>query len=333
MKKAIPVIIAALIGLIAAPAGVAEPAPAHSPDEYIIGPKDKLEIEIWGEPGMPVQVTVSADGIIHFQLIDEVKVGGLTVAQAPKKLKERLSEFYKDPIVLVKIFEYLSKEVQILGAVSHPGSFMLTTNYTTLLGLIAMASGATGDRGNYAYIYRKAIPVLAAQKEPEKKPEKIDGPDSRPEEGNTAEEPPQPEKQPTIEDRIKELEGVEREEVDLRGLLDEGDPSKDMIIYPGDVVIVSSKELDIETNFVWLEGQVRKPGRMPWAPGMTIMRAITEAGGVTDMASPNRTTIKRTHPAGTVETIKVRLKDIKKNKKPDIALEPGDMVSVPESYF
>lgn len=83
-------------------------------------------------------------------------------------------------------------------------------------------------------------------------------------------------------------------------------------------------------------GEVMKPGRydMPTEKKMTLMEAIALAGGFTKDAAANSTIILRTEN-GKEKVIKVKAKDItnKGQREDDVVLEPGDIVTVPESFF
>jgi polysaccharide export outer membrane protein len=68
---------------------------------------------------------------------------------------------------------------------------------------------------------------------------------------------------------------------------------------------------------------VKKPGRYPYEEGMTVLMAVTTAGGFTDKASARRTHILRDR-GNAKEKIDVNLND---------AIRPGDTIVVPESWF
>lgn len=83
-------------------------------------------------------------------------------------------------------------------------------------------------------------------------------------------------------------------------------------------------------------GEVNTPGKydMPEEEQMTLLEAIAMAGGFTEDAEKNKTTVMRVKD-GKKTTIKVRVKDItdKGQKDKDIELEPNDVIIVPESFF
>lgn len=85
---------------------------------------------------------------------------------------------------------------------------------------------------------------------------------------------------------------------------------------------------------VRVTGAVRTPRSMPYRPGMTVLDAVLEAGGVNDFASPNRTKLYRTDKAKT-EVIAIDLGDIltKGKLETNFELKPGDVVTIPERLF
>lgn len=85
---------------------------------------------------------------------------------------------------------------------------------------------------------------------------------------------------------------------------------------------------------VRVTGAVRTPRSMPYRPGMTVLDAVLEAGGINDFASPNRTKLYRKGKAKT-EIFDVDLADIltKGKLESNFELKPGDVVTVPERLF
>ena len=323
--------------------------PGAEAEDYIVGPRDKIYVAVWGEKDMEQIVDVSSQGTIPFFFVGEVKVAGLSVNQVREKLTALLHEgYFKNPIVIVKIEEYHSKEVQIQGAVTKPGTYILETNFITLLKLISMAGGASENRGNYAYVTRGEAGISAELK-PAAAPEPRPGETAAPtlagatiepapafgwpvSAGDTAKPPTPPAAAPAPTPAPPKA--AAQEVVDLRMLLEKGDPSQDIRIYPGDFVLVGSIKIENPaSNYVFVEGAVRNPQQLEYLQGMTVLQAVIQAGGVTDVGSPNRTVITRLGPDGNPQTIRVPLKDIQRGKKPDVPLQPGDRINVPESIF
>jgi len=123
--------------------------------EYRVGPKDLLEISVFGAEELSRTVRVSEDGKVTLPLLGEVLVDGLTKSEVEKKLGQLLGEKYvQNPQVTVFIREYQSKRVSVLGAVEKPGPYQLLGRQT-LMQIISEAGGLTRDAGNEIVIIRQ----------------------------------------------------------------------------------------------------------------------------------------------------------------------------------
>lgn len=130
-------------------------SPAQYTTEYKIGPKDLLEISVFGVDDLSKTVRVSEDGKITFPPLGEVEVEGLTKSEIEKKLSTLLEQQYlQSPQVTVFIKEYLSKKVSVLGAVMKPGPYELLGDMT-LLDIISQAGGLTGLHGDHILVIRQ----------------------------------------------------------------------------------------------------------------------------------------------------------------------------------
>lgn len=123
--------------------------------EYRVGPKDLLEISVFGADELSRTVRVSEDGKVSLPLLGEVLVDGLTKSELEKKLAGLLGEKYvQNPQVTVFIREYQSKRVSILGAVEKPGPYQLLGRQT-LMQIVSEAGGLTRDAGSDIIIIRQ----------------------------------------------------------------------------------------------------------------------------------------------------------------------------------
>jgi polysaccharide biosynthesis/export protein len=122
-------------------------------NEYRIGPRDLIEIAVFGLPELTQTVRVAEDGSITLALIGRVEIGGLTAQEVEKKLASILDiQYTKDAHVTVFIREY--QKVSIIGAVGRPGAYELI-GPTTLLQIIAQAGGLTAQAMNEIFVYRQ----------------------------------------------------------------------------------------------------------------------------------------------------------------------------------
>jgi polysaccharide export outer membrane protein len=79
---------------------------------------------------------VSPDGFIHMQFIGDVKIGGLTTEQARDTILDKISQFYKNSVVVVRFSNF---RVTILGEVHNPGTFLIPNERPSLLEAIGLA--------------------------------------------------------------------------------------------------------------------------------------------------------------------------------------------------
>lgn len=95
-------------------------------------------------------------------------------------------------------------------------------------------------------------------------------------------------------------------------------------------VSVFIKEYNSKKVFVF--GEVQKPGTFTYEDGMSIIEAVTRAGGFTKLAAKNSVIISRVLE-GQERRIKVPVEDIGVGRAQNFVLKPGDIVFVPESFF
>jgi protein involved in polysaccharide export with SLBB domain len=95
-------------------------------------------------------------------------------------------------------------------------------------------------------------------------------------------------------------------------------------------VSIYVKEFNSKKIFVL--GEVQRPGTFPFDDNMTIVQAITLAGGFSPHAEKNNTSVARL-VKGQEQRFKVPVVDIGTGRAPNFVLHPGDIVFVPESLF
>jgi polysaccharide biosynthesis/export protein len=81
-------------------------------------------------------------------------------------------------------------------------------------------------------------------------------------------------------------------------------------------------------------GEASKPHSIAYRQDMTIMDAMIAVGGLTPYAAGNRTSLVR-NVGGKQESLTVKLDDLLKDGdvKANVALRPGDIIIIPQSYF
>lgn len=96
-------------------------------------------------------------------------------------------------------------------------------------------------------------------------------------------------------------------------------------------VTVVARETNSKKVFVF--GHVQKPGTFVYEDGMTVIQAITLAGGLAQFAKGNQTSVIRPAAEGVEQKYLVPVEDIGTGRAPNFYLQPGDIVFVPESIF
>jgi protein involved in polysaccharide export with SLBB domain len=120
-------------------------APVHDvpvgPD-YVVGPGDDLTISIWGPVENTVIRTVDRNGRILLPRVGDLRVWGLTFAQADRLIREQLGRYFRGFQTSVTMGRLRTVRVQVIGEVCQPGSYVLTSLATLTQALYA-AGGPT----------------------------------------------------------------------------------------------------------------------------------------------------------------------------------------------
>lgn len=90
--------------------------------------------------------------------------------------------------------------------------------------------------------------------------------------------------------------------------------------------------LDVSVNvterYIYIGGEVQRPGRIPWSPDLTLAKAVQSAGGFSLYAKETKVTLTRDRRAYEFD---VRL--AQRQPEEDPILFPGDSIQVPRSAF
>lgn len=89
---------------------------------------------------------------------------------------------------------------------------------------------------------------------------------------------------------------------------------------------------EYKSKSVSVFGQVKQPGTLPYAGGMTVVEAISQAGGFTEMARKNAVTVTRVDK-GKKTNYTVPVESIGEGKADNFVVRPGDVVFVPRRVF
>jgi polysaccharide export outer membrane protein len=86
--------------------------------------------------------------------------------------------------------------------------------------------------------------------------------------------------------------------------------------------------VSVTERYVYVGGEVEKPGRIIWTPDLTAAKAVQAAGGFTLYAKEDKVSVVRNQILYDVD-----IKLAQKSPSQDPRLEPGDSIQVPRSAF
>jgi polysaccharide export outer membrane protein len=144
-------LIATVLGLIALlSAGIAgaqaQPAPpAQQRSEYVLGAGDVVRITVFQNPDLTLETRLSETGQVSYPLLGPINLGGMSVAQAEKRVADglRSGNFVKQPQVSVLVVQVRGNQVSVLGNVNRPGRYPLELADTRLTDILAAAGGVS----------------------------------------------------------------------------------------------------------------------------------------------------------------------------------------------
>ncbi len=115
--------------------GASQSASATADPNYVIGPQDMIDVNVWKEPDLSRSVPVRPDGKISLPLLNDVQASGLTPGQLGVKITSGLAKYMTNPQVTVIVSQINSQRIYILGEVVRAGSFTLLPDMTVLQAL------------------------------------------------------------------------------------------------------------------------------------------------------------------------------------------------------
>lgn len=127
----------------------ADPVAATPFNLAVVSESDNL-ISANGAPRMQTYL-IDYNGNIEFPVLGTLHLAGMTRIEATAMLKEKISEYAKDPIVNIRLVNFT---VTILGEVSDPGTFTIQDERITLPEALGLANDLTifGKRKNILLI-------------------------------------------------------------------------------------------------------------------------------------------------------------------------------------
>jgi polysaccharide export outer membrane protein len=113
-------------------------------ESLLIGPGDLIQVDVLDTPEMEQQVRVTDDGSAPLAFVGNVQVAGKTPAAAADAIRLLLisKNVMNHPQVSVRVQEYSTQDVSVLGQVHTPGAYPLTTPQPVLR-VLSLAGGVT----------------------------------------------------------------------------------------------------------------------------------------------------------------------------------------------
>ena len=116
--------------------------------------------------------------------------------------------------------------------------------------------------------------------------------------------------------------------IDFTKLTQKGDLTQNIKLEPGDSIVLPVADI------VYVQGEVRTPGGVKYTQDLTLVRAITQAGGLTQMAAGGRVDILR-GKGEKKERIRVDVDKMMRagDGSHDVLVKPDDIILVPQRLF
>lgn len=156
--------------------GLGAQAQQKSAGGYVLGSGDQIRITVFQNPDLTLETRIGDAGTISYPLLGTVKLGGLSIVEAEKKMAAGLKDgnFLKQPQVSIMMMAIRANQVSVLGQVSRPGQYGLEFGSLKLSEMIAMAGGVpagagsdiiviTGTRDNQPFRKEVDFPKVFAQ--------------------------------------------------------------------------------------------------------------------------------------------------------------------------
>jgi protein involved in polysaccharide export with SLBB domain len=121
---------------------------ASPPESYVLGPGDKLNVNIFGASQADLQFEINEEGFIQPQSMPKIFLKGMTLRQARDLLRQRFGAFYvfRSEQFSLNLTSTRNLTVSIFGEVTRNGSFTLPANNTAFNALVA--AGGVSEIGS-----------------------------------------------------------------------------------------------------------------------------------------------------------------------------------------
>lgn len=141
-------------GSMAPPVSTAQAETAN----YIIGPGDVLQINVWHNPELSITVPVRPDGRISTPLNNDVVAAGRTPEELGHAMEATLKKFVADPTVTVIVSNFVgpyNQQIRIIGEAAQPRAIPYQAHMTVLDAMISAGGLTQYAAGNRTKIVRR----------------------------------------------------------------------------------------------------------------------------------------------------------------------------------
>jgi polysaccharide export outer membrane protein len=95
---------------------------------------------------------------------------------------------------------------------------------------------------------------------------------------------------------------------------------------------VSCTVVEYISKRIYVLGEVQAPGSFPYKANLTVVEAMSLAGGMTESARANASTLTRTVDGEKIK-VTVPLGDIIRGRRENLQLKPGDILYIPQKLY
>ncbi|GGF27585.1 SLBB domain-containing protein [Echinicola rosea] len=336
-----------------------------TPNGYVLGPGDMVYVDVYGASENYYESTITPEGNLLLENIGPIGVSGLTIAEARRVVKNRLSQFYADmqgsnpsTFMQISLGNVRSIKVHLVGELRLPGTFTLSAFSTVFNALYA--AGGPNENGTMRNIKvmrnNKLVATVDAYDflvngtanmdlqlqdqdvilvEPYQSRVTLQGAVKRPmvfevKDGETLRE--------VMEYAGGFTDNAYKEKISVTRFTDKEKTVSD--VYNGQFDIFTVKGGDLYTvgtvldrynNRVQIKGAVFREGNYALSDGLTLSQLIQRADGLRGDAYLDRASILRTNDDLSTSVLQVDLKAVK-NGTEDVKLENDDIVRIASIY-
>lgn len=137
-------------------AALVQQAPA-APVEYLIGPGDNININVWRNPEVSMSVPVRPDGKITTPLVEDLQASGKTSTQLARDIEKQLEKYILQPVVTVVVNGFVGpydQQIRIIGQAARPQALAYRQGMSLMDVMIAVGGVTDFAAGNKARIIR-----------------------------------------------------------------------------------------------------------------------------------------------------------------------------------